>query len=65
MEPSGTEGSGNGTNGAGTATLHLGRAAGKPVRKDEIVLEERGLFIESGCPSAARAAARTTTSTAS
>jgi non-heme chloroperoxidase len=39
-----------GSNGAGTATLDMSRQPAKPVRKDEIVLEERGLFIESWLP---------------
>jgi len=38
-------------NGRGGATRDLtGRPAGKPVRKDEIVLEERGLYVESWLP---------------
>ena len=38
-------------NGRGTATRELtSRPAGKPVRKDEIVLEERGLYVESWLP---------------
>jgi pimeloyl-ACP methyl ester carboxylesterase len=50
MEPTPTDGTAHGSNGAGTATLEIGRQAGKPVRKDEIVLDERGLFIESWLP---------------
>jgi pimeloyl-ACP methyl ester carboxylesterase len=38
-------------NGRGSATRELeSRSAGKPVRKDEIVLEERGLYVESWLP---------------
>lgn len=38
-------------NGRRSATRELtGRPAGKPVRKDEIVLEERGLYVESWLP---------------
>ncbi len=38
-------------NGRGGATRDLtGRPSGKPVRKDEIVLEERGLYVESWLP---------------
>ncbi|MGD8487146.1 MAG: alpha/beta hydrolase [Chloroflexota bacterium] len=38
-------------NGRGTATRELtSRPAGKPVRKDEIVLDERGLYVESWLP---------------
>ncbi len=39
---------GNGRNGNGRDLG--GRPAGKPVRKDEIVLEERGLYVESWLP---------------
>ena len=38
-------------NGRGSATRELtSRPAGKPVRKDEIVIEERGLYVESWLP---------------
>jgi len=38
-------------NGRRAATRELtSRPAGKPVRKDEIVLEERGLYVESWLP---------------
>ncbi len=38
-------------NGRGGTTRELtGRPQGKPVRKDEIVLEERGLYVESWLP---------------
>jgi len=38
-------------NGRGAATRELtSRPAGKPVRKDEIVLEDRGLYVESWLP---------------
>ena len=38
-------------NGRRSATRELtGRPAGKPVRKDEIVLEDRGLYVESWLP---------------
>jgi len=40
---------GNGRSSAATREL-TGRPAGKPVRKDEIVLEERGLYVESWLP---------------
>jgi pimeloyl-ACP methyl ester carboxylesterase len=44
----GSNGSGsNGSNGNGFGGL---RAPGRPVRKDEIVIEERGLYIESWLP---------------
>ena len=50
MDPSGTEGSGERDQWRRHGDPGLGCAAGKPVRKDEIVLEERGLFIESWLP---------------
>ena len=38
-------------NGRRSATRELtGRPAGKPVRKDEIVIEDRGLYVESWLP---------------
>jgi pimeloyl-ACP methyl ester carboxylesterase len=38
-------------NGRSSSTRELtGRPAGKPVRKDEIVLEDRGLYVESWLP---------------
>jgi pimeloyl-ACP methyl ester carboxylesterase len=37
-------------NGRGEDIADMGRASGKPVRKDEIVLDERGLYIESWLP---------------
>lgn len=50
MHPNGSidpEGQGNGSSGAGDAGL---RSPGRPVRKDEIVIEERGLYVESWLP---------------
>jgi alpha-beta hydrolase superfamily lysophospholipase len=37
-------------NGRGGDRQELGRPPGKPVRKDEIVLEDRGLYVESWLP---------------
>ncbi len=61
MDPVGPEGAGparmthgltNGAadTGAGTTGQVAGRAPGRPVRKDEIVIEERGLYVESWLP---------------
>ena len=38
------------SNGSGAAGLDLGHTSGKPVRKDEIVVEDRGLYVESWLP---------------
>ena len=47
--PKGTEGLAG--NGRGAATRELtSKPAGKPVRKDEIVLDDRGLYVESWLP---------------
>lgn len=37
-------------NGRGDDIADIGRASGKPVRKDEIQLDERGLYVESWLP---------------
>ncbi|CAN5483303.1 hypothetical protein BH24CHL9_BH24CHL9_06180 [soil metagenome] len=50
METHPPDGTAVGSNGAGAAGLDLDRASGKPVRKDEIVVEERGLYVESWLP---------------
>jgi pimeloyl-ACP methyl ester carboxylesterase len=50
METQPPGGTALGSNGSGAAGLELGRAPGKPVRKDEIVIEERGLYVESWLP---------------
>jgi pimeloyl-ACP methyl ester carboxylesterase len=43
-------GNGRGLNGRDNGRDLSGRSAGKPVRKDEIVLDERGLYVESWLP---------------
>jgi pimeloyl-ACP methyl ester carboxylesterase len=46
----GAGGDGAGGNGAGMAIGLGGRPPGRPVRKDEIIIAERGLYVESWLP---------------